>query len=184
MFFALSKGSVEYKLCYSKCDEVLKLTGFSNSDWASSSEDRRSTSGYVFYLNTDSFPISWKSKKQPTVALSSCEAEYMALGLSTQEALYLERFKDCLSLSQEPVLLYSDSQSALDLIKNPVNHSRSKHIDIRHHFAREKLIDGVIDYRYVVNDDKVADCFTKALSKPKLHTYLPKLLELGVVKPR
>ena len=91
------KGSVEYKLCYSKCDSVLKITGFSDSDWASSTEDRRSTSGYVFYLNVNCSPISWKSKKQPTVALSSCEAEYMALGLSTQEALYLERFKDCLS---------------------------------------------------------------------------------------
>ena len=73
----------------------------------------------MFYLNVDSSPVSWKSKKQPTVALSSCEAEYMALGLSTQEAIYLERFKDCLSLCQEPLLLYSDSQSALDLIKNP-----------------------------------------------------------------
>ena len=105
-------------------------TGFSDSDWASSTEDRRSTSGYVFYLNLDSSPISWKSKKQPTVALSSCEAEYMALGLSTQEAMYLERFKDDLNLLKEPVLLFSDSQSALDLVKNPVNHSRSKHIDI------------------------------------------------------
>lgn len=102
----------------------------------------------------------------------------MALGLSTQEALYLERFKDCLSLCQEPVLLYSDSQSALDLIKNPVNHSRCKHIDIKHHFIREKMISGVVDYRYIVGDENVADVFTKPLAKPKLHSYLPKLLLL------
>ena len=170
------KGSVDYKLCYVKCNDRLKLTGYTDSDWGSSTEDRRSTSGYVFYLNADCSPVSWKSKKQPTVALSSCEAEYMALRLSTQEALYLQRFTDDLKLSQEPVLLFSDSQSALDLVKNPVNHQRSKHIDIRHHFIREKLVDGVVDYRYVETDNNVADCFTKALSKPKLQGFLPKLL--------
>ena len=172
------KGTLGYKLCYSKGDSKLKITGFSDSDWASSTEDRRSTSGYVFYLNVNSSPISWKSKKQPTVALSSCEAEYMALGLSTQEALYLERFKDDLDLVKEPIELWSDSQSALDLIKNPVNHSRSKHIDIKHHFIREKLVTGVVDYQYVVKDDNVADCLTKALGKPKLHSFLPKLLKM------
>ena len=102
----------------------------------------------------------------------------MVLGLSTQEALYLQRFTEDLKLLSKPVLLYSDSQSALDLVKNPVNHSRSKHIDIKHHFTREKLVTGVIDYQYVVNDDNVADCFTKALPKSKLHSYLPKLLQI------
>ena len=100
----------------------------------------------------------------------------MALGLSTQEAIYLQRFTSDFKLSTEPILLYSDNQGALDLIKNPVNHARTKHIDIRHHFIREKLADGVIDYEYISTDNNVADLFTKALPKPKLQSFLPKLL--------
>ena len=130
------KGTSKYKLFYSKCDGDLELVGYSDSDWASSHEDRRSTSGYCFYANTECSPISWKSKKQPTVALSSCEAEYMALGLSTQEALYLERYSTDLNVLSKPLVIYSDSQSAIELVKNPVKHNKSKHIDIRHHFIR------------------------------------------------
>ena len=169
------KGTVSYKLCYTKC-ATLTLIGYSDSDWAASNDDRRSTSGYCFYLNLDSSPVSWKSKKQPTVALSSCEAEYMAMGLSTQEAIYLQRFTSDFNLSTDPVLLYVDNQGALDLVKNPVNHARTKHIDIKHHFVREKLVEGVIDYQYAPTDVNVADVFTKALPKPKLHSFLPKLL--------
>ena len=170
------KGTASYKLCYQKCDGLLKLIGYSDSDWASSSEDRRSTSGYCFYLNTDSSPVSWKSKKQPTVALSSCEAEYMALGLSTQEALYLQRFTADFDLCTEPVLLYADNQGALDLVKNPVNHARTKHIDVKHHFVREKLVAGIVDYQFVRSDDNIADCFTKPLPKQKLQSFLPHLM--------
>ena len=170
------KGTVSYKLHYTKYDGVLALTGFSDSDWASCTEDRRSTSGYCFYMNINCSPVSWKSKKQPTVALSSCEAEYMALGLSTQEAIYLQRFTTDFDLSTDPVLLYSDNQGALDLVKNPVNHARTKHIDIKHHFVREKLVGGVIDYQYIPTDINVADVLTKALPKPKLQSFLPKLL--------
>ena len=129
--FRYISGTVDDRLKFKKSRNGLKLQAYSDSDWASSA-GRRSTTGYYFSLSPVGPALSWKSKKQPTVALSSCEAEYMALGLSTQGAIYLERFKDCLSLCQEPLLLYSDSQSALDLIKNPVNHSRCKHIDILH----------------------------------------------------
>ena len=81
------KGTLEYKLCYRKCRENLVLLGYSDADWASSS-DRRSTSGYCFSLSDTGLPISWKSKKLPIVALSSCEAEYIALASAVQESLY------------------------------------------------------------------------------------------------
>lgn len=83
------KGTSHYELCFKKSDEALNLTAFSDSDWASSVEDRRSTTGYCFSLTKQGPAISWKSKKQPTVALSTCEAEYIGLANTTQESLYL-----------------------------------------------------------------------------------------------
>ena len=82
------KGILDYKLSYTKSGNSLDLTGYSNSDWASY-VDRRSTTGYYFALNSNGPPVSWKTRKQETVALSSCETEYMALAASTQESLYL-----------------------------------------------------------------------------------------------
>ena len=161
------KGTLDYKLCFTKTVNDLMLIGFSDSDWASS-PDRRSTSGYYFSLNENGAPISWKTRKQQTVALSSCEAEYMALAMSTQEAIYLKIVMAGFGVLCNPVILYSGSQSALSLAQNPINHSRSKHIDIKYHFIREKSINGVVDFRYVSTDKNVADSMTKPMPKQKL----------------
>ena len=161
------KGTVDHKLCYLKSPNGLDIYGYSDSDWASSTEDRRSTTGYYFALNASGPPISWKSRKQPTVALSSCEAEYMALSAATQEILYLIKVMKDLKIQVNPVIL-SDSQSALYLVQNPTNHNRTKHIDIRYHFVREKYASGIVDLRYVQRDDNVADLFTKPSTKQNL----------------
>ena len=79
------KGTLDYKLCYRKCDDGLTLIGYSDADWASSTDDRHCISGYCFSLNRTGPLISWKSRKQPTVAVSSCEAEYIALAAAVQE---------------------------------------------------------------------------------------------------
>ena len=165
------KGTSDYKLCFTKTNGNLNLLGYTDSDWASSVDDRRSTSGYCFFLNNNGPPVSWKSKKQQTVALSSCEAEYMAIAAATQEATYLCTILKDFQISHEPVIVYTDSQSALGLVKNPINHTRSKHIDIRYHFVREKAADGIIDFRYVSSDQNVADIMTKALSKHKYNHF-------------
>ena len=104
------KGTLDYKLCYTKSANSLDLTGYSDSDWASS-VDGCSTTGYYFALNNNGPPVSWKTRKQQTVALSSCEAEYMALAVSTQEALYLINILNDL-IPVKPII-FSDSQSAL-----------------------------------------------------------------------
>lgn len=83
------KGTKDVELCYKKCVNKLELTGYSDADWANDPDDRKSTTGYCFSLNKDGAVISWKTKKQQTVALSTCEAEYMALAATIQEALYL-----------------------------------------------------------------------------------------------
>lgn len=83
------KGTVNQELCYKRSDADLKLVAYSDADWAEDQSDRKSTTGYCFSLSETGPVISWKSRKQPTVALSTCEAEYMALAATTQESMYL-----------------------------------------------------------------------------------------------
>ena len=132
------KGSINEGLKYSKSINGLYLSGYSDSDWANSTTDRRSTTGYCFTLNPDGPPVSWKSKKQPTVALSTCEAEYMGYVACFQEALYLKIFLENLIHIETPITIHGDNQGAIALSKNPIVHSCSKHIDVKFHFIREK----------------------------------------------
>ena len=83
------RGTAAYELCYRQCEKDLRLTGYSDSDWASSAEDRRSTSGYCFSLTEEGPLISWRSRKQPAVALSTCEAQYIALAAAVALALVI-----------------------------------------------------------------------------------------------
>ena len=167
------RGSLDRKLVFRKSKSGLVLQGFSDSDWAGSTEDRRSTTGYYFSLNPDGPPVSWKSKKQTTVALSSCEAEYMALSACSQEALFLEMLvRDLIPTGKfKPVVIYGDNQGALALVKNNIVHNRSKHIDIRYHFIRSNYVNGLIDVRYIPTNKNVADVMTKPMTKQKLDTF-------------
>ena len=136
-----------------------ELYGHTDSDWSV----RRSTSGSVFVLC--SAAISWNSKKQPTVALSSCEAEIMAASEGAKEALYLKRFLSELGQPCEgPVALSTDNQAARDLAYNPEHHSRTKHIERRHFFIRETVESHDISVPFVRSADNLADFFTKPLS--------------------
>eukprot|EP00965_Chrysotila_dentata_P200381 6179948-Pleurochrysis_carterae.AAC.1 len=109
------------------------VAGFSDSDWAT----RHSTSGYVFMYNRAA--ISWASKKQQTVALSSCKAEIIAASEATKEAVYLRTlFADLGLAPNEQTPIAMDNKSAIDLAYNPEHHQRSKHIDRRHFFVRER----------------------------------------------
>jgi len=132
------KGTLDYSLCYRKNESVLRLEGYSDADWASST-DRRSISGYCFTLTEGGPLISWKSRKQATVALSSCEAEYIALAATVQEGIYLVQLLNDIGIRQESILIYEDNQGTMALAQNPVKHQRSKHIDVRHHFLRNEI---------------------------------------------
>ena len=164
------KGTINNKLCYSKSADGLFLNGYSDSDWASSITDRRSTSGFYFSLNPHGPPVSWKSKKQQTVAISSCEAEYMALAGAVQEATFLHMSLKSL-VKQSSINIYVDNQGAMALSKNPIIHDRSKHIDIKYHFIREKVLSGFIELTHVPSDSNVSDLITKPYSKQKLHRF-------------
>ena len=166
------KGTIEYKLTFPKIAEPLALSGFCDSDWGAGS-DRKSISGYGFNLQKSGPLIAWKSKKQQVVALSTCEAEYVAMTHAIQEALYLKQLVCDLTNSCDiKVSLGVDNQSALKLCKNPVFHQRSKHIDIKYHFIRDIIQKDLVNVYYVQSSQNLADIFTKAVPCPRLKSFV------------
>ena len=163
------KSTKDHQLSFHKSEEPLKLIGYTDSDWGGSS-DRKSISGYCYKLNEQSALISWKSKKQSVVALSSCEAEYMALVQAVQEGKFLSRILADLTVS-DPVSfnLFVDNQGAIMLAKNPVHRQRSKHIDIKYHFIRHEVSSGAVLLVYVPTEDNLADMLTKTIPRCKLN---------------
>ena len=158
------KGTVNFALKYDKSDTGA-LIGFSDADWAGDQDDRRSTTGNVFLLSGGA--VSWLSKKQATVALSTAEAEYIALSQAAQEGIWLKRLLSDLGVEAMSTLILEDNQGAIAIAKNPVNHSRTKHIDIRYHYIRECVQNGQIELQYCPTNDMKADIFTKPLPKQK-----------------
>ena len=140
------------------------LEGMSDSDWAV----RHSTTGWVFRLGAAA--VSWASKRQPTIALSSCEAEIMAASEAAKEASYLDGFLAELGLKgDEPVSLAVDNTGARDLAYNPEHHTRTKHIERRHFFVRELVELGRVVVPFVASDRNLADFFTKPLSAKRFY---------------
>ncbi|WOG92244.1 hypothetical protein DCAR_0311507 [Daucus carota subsp. sativus] len=157
---------MQYGLVYTKGRGNYILSGFSDSDLAGSLDDRKSTGGMAFYL--DENLITWVSQKQRCVALSSCEAEFMAATAAACQAIWLQRvLSHIMGVKPGPVTLYIDNRSAVDLARNPVFHGRSKHIDLRYHFIRECVEQGSIVIKHVRTNEQHADILTKALAVTK-----------------
>ncbi|KAF2292200.1 hypothetical protein GH714_016067 [Hevea brasiliensis] len=148
-------------------DDDSETSPMKTSDWAGSSVDRKSTTGFCFTLGSG--VVTWRSKKQPTVAISSCEAEYVAGGAAACEAVWMRKLLLDLGMKQEGATeIYSDSSSAIAMTKNPVFHGRAKHIEIKHHFIRELVAKEEISLKFCNSDEQIADIFTKALHIPSL----------------
>ncbi|KAM1172663.1 hypothetical protein ACFX2G_023223 [Malus domestica] len=155
------KGTVDYGLFFKK-DESNELVGFSDSDYAGDLEDKKSTSGHVFMLS--SRVVSWYSKKQQVVTLSTTEAEFIAAASCACQAVWLRRILEELHcIQKKPTLIYCDNNSTIKLSKNPVLHGRSKHIDVRFHFLRDLTKAGVVDLVHCQSQDQIADILTKPL---------------------
>ena len=164
------KGTAHYDLSFHKVDNF-KLEGFSDSDWGGS-EDRKSISGYCFRLNSKSAIISWRSKRQNVVALSSCEAEYVAITAAVQEAKFLKQLLCDMSVPcEEPVTIFVDNQGTILLARNPIHHQRTKHIDIKYHFIRSEILFKNVNLEYVSTENNSADVFTKPVSKYRLNHF-------------
>ena len=147
------------------------LVGHSDSDWAGDIDTRRSTTGYCFTLGSGA--ISWSSKKQPTVALSSTEAEYRAACSAATEAVWLRRLLEELGAPQSTsTLIWCDNQSCIAIAKNPVFHARTKHIKVHYHYVREQILSGNLHLSYCPTKDNAADIFTRPLGQNLLHDHM------------
>ena len=162
--FSYLRGTIDLQLTFR--GKLTDLVGYSDSDWGGDPTTHRSTAGFVF--NIGSGAISWSSKRQPTVALSTCEAEYQAQTQAAKEAVWLRSLlQDLNPTEQTPyaTIIYCDNQSAIALAKDPKFHPRTKHIAIQHHWVREKIAEQVVDLEYIQTSKQVADGLTKALPK-------------------
>ena len=155
------KGTVNLGLLYRKGSSS-SCVGFSDADWAGDINDRRSTSGYLFQLSGAA--VSWRSKKQSCVALSTAEAEYMALASTAQEAIWMRRLtSDLKNGPTTGTVIFEDNRSAICMAQNPQFHGRTKHIAIKFHFIREQVKNGNIELKHCETKEMVADMLTKGL---------------------
>lgn len=162
------KGSMDYGLHYESNLER-EIYGFSDADFAGDLDDRKSTSGWVFMISGGA--VSWISKKQPVVALSTTEAEYIALTSAAQEAIWMKEFHKDLGVEQKTITIYEDNKSTISLSENPVQHQRTKHIDIKFHFIREAIKNQDVNVQYCQTDKMTADVLTKGLPKEKFERF-------------
>lgn len=159
------KGTVEYGILFKHNFQPGILEAYCDADYASDTTTRKSVSGFVFKYSGGA--IAWASRRQQCVSLSTTEAEYVAASEAAKEAIWLERlFKDITPLKEVPTL-HIDNASAVRLSKNPELHQRTKHIDIRYHFVRQKWLSGELNIEHISGDQQVADIFTKALAKKR-----------------
>lgn len=154
--------------------DSLTLQAFSDSDWASCVDSRKSITGYIMLLGNS--PVSWKSKKQSTVSRSSAEAEYRAMASAASEVTWLVRLVEELGVTNlKPITLHCDNQSALHIAKNPVFHERTKHIELDCHFTCDKVLEGLLQLSYLPTQHQLADVLTKIIPSPQFKDLLSKL---------
>ena len=147
------------------------LTGYTDADWAGDHDSARSTSGYVFTLNGGA--ISWKSSKQKSIAKSTCEAEYMGQSEAAQEAVWARSMLSELGEQMtDPIPVFGDNQGAIALAKNPIDHKRTRHINVSYHFVRELIANGILTLTYLPTNEMVADGLTKALTPAKFAGFI------------
>lgn len=157
-----------------KKEKEARLFGFSDSDYARDVDARKSTTGVISFLMSS--PITWVSKKQKVVAQSTCEAEYIAAANATCEALWLTRILAELQGAATSVpLIRVDNKSAISLIKNPVLHGGSKHIEVKYHLVRESAEEGRIVVEFIRSEEQLGDILTKPLGKSKFQELRSKI---------
>jgi hypothetical protein len=173
--FQYVQQTVGYSIQFKSCSDKTAITRFINmdaikgyvdADHARDPDSRRSVTGYLFLLADG--PVSWNSKQQSSVALSSMEAEYMAASAACQEAVWLDRvLRELGSTNDNTIILYEDNKSCIQFSKNNSIHKRSKHIDQRYHYIRELVAENRVRLEYIPTEDNIADILTKPLASDR-----------------
>ena len=164
-------------ITYRRLGGHTRMAVYVDSDWAGSTDDRRSTSGYVIYLMGQI--ISWRAIKQKCIALSSMEAEYIALSEAMKEVVWMQRIiKECsqFGLTMGTPIVYCDSKAALTYAKNDIENQRNRHIDLRYHYVKDLVQRGEIELVHVSSKDNVADILTKPLARTRFEELRTALL--------
>ena len=160
------KGTIYFGIQYCKHGSQ-ECIGYSNADWAGDLDNQRSISGYSFLISGDA--VTWKSKEQPCVALSTAEAEFMALANAAQEAIRMRQLT--IELGNTPAkatTIYENNQVAISLTKNPQFHGQSKHIGIKYHFIRDLVTERSVRLKYCPTREMIADILTQGLNREQL----------------
>ncbi|GJU47266.1 retrovirus-related pol polyprotein from transposon TNT 1-94 [Tanacetum coccineum] len=173
--FRYLKDSINMGLWYPK-DTGFELTAFSDSDHAGCLDSRKSTSGGIQFLGGDKL-VSWSSKKQDCTSMSSAEAEYVSLSACCAQVLWMRTQLTDYGFHFDKIPMYCDSKAAIAISCNPVQHSRTKHIDVRYHFIKEQVEKGIVELFFVGTEYQLADLFTKALSEDREDRFLSILSE-------
>ncbi|CAM8884643.1 unnamed protein product [Rhodiola kirilowii] len=171
----MPKGTDDLCLFYPRGGE-LRLEAYTDADYAGCKIDRKSTSGMTQYLGP--CLISWASKKQSSIALSTAEVEYIAAAACCAQLLWIRQQLSDYGVITNCAKILCDNTSAINISKNPVQFSRTKHIEIRYHFLRDSVEKGTIEMEYCRTEEQIADIFTKALHR---EPYDKLRLELGMV---
>lgn len=167
------KGTTNYGIKYSYCQNF-KLHGYSDSDWAGSIDDMRSTTGFCFNFGSGIF--SWSSKKQDVIAQSTAEAEYVAANATVNQAIWIRKILADLHMKQnEPTQIHVDNQAAIAISNDSVFHGKTKHFKIKLYHLREEQKDGEVKLLYCKTEDQIADVLTKALPKARFETLRGKI---------
>jgi len=170
------KHTQDFCLWYPKeCN--FDLIGYTDADYAGFLVDRKSTSGMAHFLGP--CLVSWATKKQHSVALSTAEAEYVAAASCCAQILWIKQQLKDFHVDMDAVPIFCDNTSAINISKNPCQHKRTKHIDIRHHFLRDNVEKGLITMNFCPTDKQIADIFNKALPRESFHK---NRLELGILR--
>ena len=167
------KNTLDYGLIYSRDYDITPLA-YVDADYGGCRDMRRSTSGYVFTMAGG--PVTWSSKRQATVALSTVEAEYVAMSRCAQQMVWMHTWLDEVGIEHViPGVIKGDSRGAIALVKNTKDHGKVKHIDIRHHYIRELVKAETITFKQIPSADNLADLFTKPLARDTHHRLLKNL---------
>ena len=170
-------GTSDFKLKYNNYNnnKNVVITGYCDADWGGDKTDRKSTTGYCVYVNDNL--VSWNAQKQHTVALSTAEAELMAMTEVMKEVAYIEQvLGEMKYVIQLPTAVFSDNQAAVQITHNDVNHDRTKHIAIRHLAVRDSINNKQIDVKWLRTDQQIADIFTKSLNFPQFNQHRQRLI--------